>query len=128
MIMRERNKLKDLTGKRFGRLVVLGDPIKGKYGQQRWKCKCDCGNVKYISRYSLLNNTTISCGCYRKERLSEAYEDKRKYIEKDGVKRTLSEWSKLLGGDPSLVSQRLKRGWSEEKAISVPVIKKKPKK
>ena len=104
IVMRERNKLKDLTGKRFGRLVVLGDPIKGKYGQQRWKCKCDCGNVKYISRYSLLNNTTISCGCYRKERLSEAYEDKRKYIEKDGVKRTLSEWSKLLGGDPSLVS------------------------
>ena len=35
----------DLTGQRFGRLLVLEDTQKrtGK-GEVIWRCKCDCGN------------------------------------------------------------------------------------
>lgn len=40
-------KFKDLTGKRFGKLVVLELVGKKKYGgriQTVWLCQCDCGN------------------------------------------------------------------------------------
>ncbi len=51
------NPHKDLTGKRFGKLVVLEYSGKGE-----WLCKCDCGNTKDVPTYNLKNNTK-SCGC-----------------------------------------------------------------
>lgn len=63
----------DLTGKRFGRLVVLGDSGKRTYrknGKVRailWNCKCDCGNNKKISGENLMSGKTNSCGCLRKD-------------------------------------------------------------
>ena len=59
-------KLKDLTGQRFGKLVVLERaPNQGRY--VCWKCKCDCGN-EYITRAaSLSSGRTRSCGCLYKE-------------------------------------------------------------
>lgn len=57
-------KRKDLTGVRFGRLVVLyRDPINVK----KWFCQCDCGAIKSIARSSLVGELTTSCGCYNKE-------------------------------------------------------------
>lgn len=52
---------KDLTGQRFGRLVVIKYDCT-KNTKLRWLCKCDCGNIKSISGSSL-SNGTISCGC-----------------------------------------------------------------
>ena len=57
--------MKDLTGQRFGRLVV----IKPEYKKNRrwyWLCKCDCGNEKII-RGSHIGKATKSCGCLSKE-------------------------------------------------------------
>lgn len=59
-------KLIDLTGMRFGRLVVekrVGD----RYNQVFWHCKCDCGNEKDICGSSLKRGDTVSCGCYNRE-------------------------------------------------------------
>lgn len=67
--------LKDLTGQRFGRLVVLQrDETKPKgHGHKvYWICKCDCGNIKSIMGEHLRDKTTQSCGCLQKERTSEA--------------------------------------------------------
>lgn len=53
--------MKDLTGQRFGSLVVLG--LDGHYGKRRhWRCVCDCGNEKVLST-NRLKQGTISCGC-----------------------------------------------------------------
>lgn len=54
----------DITGLRFGRLVVLGkSQIPGK-----WICKCDCGNIVEVYKANLLKpNHTTSCGCYLRE-------------------------------------------------------------
>jgi hypothetical protein len=41
-------------------------------GRVGWRCKCDCGNYKVISGKSLRNGETRSCGCYQRERASEA--------------------------------------------------------
>lgn len=43
--------VKDLTGKKFGRLTVIeqhGFTKKNKYGSRQaiWYCKCDCGNYR----------------------------------------------------------------------------------
>lgn len=56
----------DLTGKRFGRLVVLNK--QGHKGKDiAWKCKCDCGKETIVSVTNLLNNSTKSCGCLARE-------------------------------------------------------------
>lgn len=71
-------KLKDLTGQKFGMLTVLG--FSKSNGKVRlWKCRCECGNVKDIKTSSLTSGGTISCGCYRKNRLGEASKKQNHY-------------------------------------------------
>lgn len=55
----------DLTGKRFGRLVVIRDSGVRKSGSVYWECQCDCGNVTIVNSRSLRKNGQQSCGCYR---------------------------------------------------------------
>lgn len=56
-------KLKDLTGQRFGKLIVVERAENDSQGNAQWLCKCDCGNKKVIRGYQLTNNKTKSCGC-----------------------------------------------------------------
>lgn len=69
---------KDLTGQRFGRLIV--DQISIRRGPEKprgrsvntqfqayWLCVCDCGNVKRVSVGSLTSGSTRSCGCLHSE-------------------------------------------------------------
>lgn len=57
----------DMTNKRFGRLTVISYTGKNINGNAIWLCKCDCGNVKEISRSCLIYGNTKSCGCLKKE-------------------------------------------------------------
>ena len=59
-------RLKDLTGQRFGRLVVVkkADWVKTKSTGANWLCRCDCGNEKIVTSSALLTGNTKSCGCY----------------------------------------------------------------
>lgn len=53
----------DLTGQRFGKLVVLGPTEERSSGKAiMWKCQCDCGNI-HITSTSHLGQGTESCGC-----------------------------------------------------------------
>ena len=59
-------KIIDLTGQRFGRLVVLSR--QGSVGKKvAWLCLCDCGNKKVIESGNLKTERTKSCGCFQKE-------------------------------------------------------------
>lgn len=77
-------KLKDLTGQRFGRLVVRcrGEDIIEKGGRKRvaWICDCDCGNVTLVQSNSLQLGSTKSCGCYKSEQTSKRLKKYNKYI------------------------------------------------
>lgn len=64
-------KLNDLTGKKFGRLSVLKRAGTNSSKKPLWECECDCGIVKSIVGAALVNGTTQSCGCLRKELLSQ---------------------------------------------------------
>lgn len=64
-------KFIDLTGKRFGRLVVIKrveDHVQPS-GQHktRWLCQCDCGNEVCVISDNLNNKSTQSCGCLQDE-------------------------------------------------------------
>ena len=60
----------DLTGQRFGRLVVLERTGSDSRGEALWRCQCDCGNVIDVLSSNLrAKNHTLSCGCYRRENL-----------------------------------------------------------
>ena len=70
---------KDLTGQRFGRLVVVSrnrekqNEFFKENGRQIafWDCICDCGNTTTVKASNLKNKTnpTRSCGCYYNERV-----------------------------------------------------------
>ena len=55
----------DLTGKRFGKLVVIekAEPTCKTDKHIYWKCSCDCGNYSVVSGQRLRDNITKSCGC-----------------------------------------------------------------
>lgn len=57
----------DITGKKFGRLLVLLYA-----GNSSYLCKCDCGKEVIIKTSHLKNGNTQSCGCLQKDRASEA--------------------------------------------------------
>ena len=62
----------DLTGRRFGRLVVLKrDSNKSNITRtsRYWLCKCDCGITKSLLGTNL--HQTLSCGCWRSERIKK---------------------------------------------------------
>ena len=75
----------DLTGERYGRLVVLersGTYHYPDYGSQAiWRCRCDCGEVFETVGGYLLQGRTTSCGCYRRERMREINAKRRQRSE-----------------------------------------------
>lgn len=56
----------DLSGQKFGKLTVLGEPQKGDRGTV-WKCRCDCGNFCYKVSTDLVRGAVKSCGCLKAE-------------------------------------------------------------
>ena len=62
-----KDRIIDLTGKRFTRLTVLHRDANNKWGGTMWKCKCDCGKEIIVSSKNLIKGGTKSCGCYSRE-------------------------------------------------------------
>lgn len=59
---------RELTGQRFGRLLVRGDSGKRNYKRGiLWDCICDCGAEKLVETSQLTCGITSSCGCLQKE-------------------------------------------------------------
>lgn len=58
----------DITGQRYGWLVVLGDSGK-RYGKKiLWQCKCDCGKKIELPKDRLIKDEIPSCGCQSKKK------------------------------------------------------------
>jgi len=70
----------DITGQRFGRLIVIGRSLPNtKNRGTRWLCKCDCGNEKIILKGSLMGGKTKSCGCLQMEQIRRVGKKKLDY-------------------------------------------------
>ena len=57
----------DLTGRRFGRLEVIGAAVKapGSKAPGLWVCRCVCGNFVQRRARAVRNPTNSSDGCER---------------------------------------------------------------
>lgn len=75
--MKPSKKVTDLTGRRFDRLTVLSFHKINKHRKAVWLCKCDCGNTTLVVSNRLINGTTKSCGCLRKE---QTFDNSRKLV------------------------------------------------
>ncbi len=56
-------RVKDLTGRRFGRLVAKRWAGVNKHRQSMWLCLCDCGEKVAVNANNLTGDKTKSCGC-----------------------------------------------------------------
>ena len=63
MVKRGRGRIINLTGQRFGRLVVMKRTSNTPGESSAWECKCDCGSMTIVRRCSLIPGNTKSCGC-----------------------------------------------------------------
>ena len=52
----------DLTGQRFGKLLVLG-PAANIGTRTAWHCRCDCGQETVAKTCHLRGGHVTSCGC-----------------------------------------------------------------
>jgi len=62
-------RLIDLTGDRFGKLVVTSQAPRQR--DTMWNCVCDCGATTVVRASHLKDGDTISCGCSRLERFHD---------------------------------------------------------
>ncbi len=53
---------KDLTGKRFGHLLVLSRSNNARR-KSSWLCQCECGNTLEVHASALITGRRTSCGC-----------------------------------------------------------------
>lgn len=104
--------LKNLEDRRYGYLTVIERDVPHKTGKSRWKCQCDCGNVKTISQSNLVSGKTRSCGCLNKTSRNRAKLGGRRFgrlevLEFHSVKKYVTYWKCLCDcGNVAIV-----RGW-----------------
>ena len=60
---KRRRKPKDISGKRYGKLIAKEIVGMGDNGTSIWHCVCDCGNEVDVKYSSLANGEKKSCGC-----------------------------------------------------------------
>ena len=61
----------DLSGKRFGRLLVERFSYREPKNRKRfWLCRCNCGRETIVMHSSLTRGATQSCGCISTELVS----------------------------------------------------------
>lgn len=78
-----------LSGQRFGRLLVLGLAYLDR--RSFWNCRCDCGQEKVVVSQRLKNGNTQSCGC--SERLNRtSFGQRSKAINRVHGKRYTPEY------------------------------------
>lgn len=80
----------DLTGQRFGRLVVVSWAGR-KARSARWLVRCDCGVEKVVYATNLKAGQTRSCGC-----LSREVSTKRTYRHGGHGTPTYASWYSMI--------------------------------
>lgn len=93
------SSLIDLTGNRYGRLLVLRreGTRRSPCGSTKvlWRCLCDCGNETVVAGSELKTGKTKSCGCYHKETIAEIGRSSRKHGDSQNS-RLYTIWSGII--------------------------------
>ena len=100
----------DLTGQRFGRLVVISynEEVSKQKKSSHWNCKCDCGNETIVWIQSLKKGNTTSCGCYNREKVKEKWQDKEfRQMQSEKMKEMVGKNSHHWKGGITPISKHL---------------------
>lgn len=62
-LSKKERSYQDLSGQKFGALLVLTKDEDSRY--TNWICLCDCGVTKSIRAFTLTSGSTKSCGDFR---------------------------------------------------------------
>ena len=119
--------IKDLTGQRFGRLIVIKENGRSNQGGVKWLCKCECGNECNINSTDLISGGTKSCGCLAKEvhsnimkeMLKEMWQDEsyREQKSKDVKEQMTKLWEEDRNNDGQRTKEQKERNkqmWQDE--------------
>ena len=120
----------DLTGKRYGKLVVVSESETNGYKKKtKWLCKCDCGKYKDIRADALKSkvNPTRSCGCLSPngQDLTGMVFGRLKVIADSGVRKNQKKVYICLcdcGNETHVVAGALKSGGTKSCGCLKPII------
>ena len=71
----------DLTGVRFGKLVVIERDVSHPNKKQAmWLCKCDCGGEATVRSQALRTGKTKSCGCLGDHKKQKVERNTKLYV------------------------------------------------
>lgn len=93
-------KFIDLTGQRFGKLVVKERALKDGHKGAYWLCQCDCGNTTIVEGCELRRGGTKSCGCLQGNHHAKDYTG-----QKIGMLTILRRADKNINNKPAWVCQ-----------------------
>lgn len=113
------DSLKDWTGRKFERLVVLRRGPQSRYGQRTWFCLCKCGNeTRPIFQHNLERGYSRSCGCLQKEVVSRRMRRVWTPEEDEALKTsTIREMHERFGiSNGTIMNRRLELGISPRRA------------
>lgn len=102
----------DMTGKKIGKLTIIGKDDSWNGKGVHWLAKCECGNIKsYDGRY-LRSWQPKSCGCepqtdYSKEELIDLL---KRYVEKNGYPTDKTKDFRAKNGLPDFTTYQKKFG------------------
>ena len=61
------------AGDIFNRFTVLSLSHKDEHYRKHFLCRCECGIEKTVQGSLLKNGNTKSCGCFRRDRMGDAF-------------------------------------------------------
>lgn len=95
----------NLSGKKFGRLLVVSFHHVDEWRAAHWNVVCDCGNKRVVCGQSLKTGGTTSCGCFAHEFLASKVGEKHHCWKPTLTKEDRERWR--LGTPTQVTWQKL---------------------
>ena len=92
-------RVQSIIGNNYGRLTVIGYSHAqkrniGLHSRHHWICRCTCGTVLVVESSNLKGGVSTSCGCYQRERASDAGKSNTRHGMSDSPE--YSTWRRIL--------------------------------
>ncbi len=92
--------VKDITGQRFGRWIVISRSENSANGQARWHCRCDCSSTNIVVGTKLRSGMSLSCGCLHYELAGAqiaAFNTRHNHCPYGNASHTYITWQAMIG-------------------------------
>lgn len=100
-------KFIDLTGKKFGRLTVIGR-AKNMSGRTAWRCVCECLDEECLNEITVIGSNlqsgnTTSCGCVHREQAAKNIQSKAKAQDQELIEKCVETYKKVQEKNSNII-------------------------